>query len=505
MYWDFEDNRSLSRTSACSVFLMPGLMDVMHPTEPCCDLLRIVGVNQDGRFWFPRRAGKFQDGPARFTVRQRCKTAVSANGQHRGTLRRSRRSAVVTAVPSDERDTIVRSKDTLEFVLERLGSPWIGAEHPRSEMNSGRYQRGYYVVAHPVCGVALLLVGCGSFGWRRTASPVAAFRGFLEAQGFTSSFPGYLPVVALPAERLRGANPVAALAEAFANQPLLTIIEAGWPDALIATVRAPKEIANEARPTAPSKLSRETPPIDAACIGSASTDSSTSMPPDDPPEPFILVASKVPSQADGACEAIAPTPVLLPAGIAAVAAEPPLRVDPALRLEVRTGPPVRPFRIAAVCAIAVSAVIFLALSWNHVSPEKSGPQSLAGDAARQLAAPAFNATPPPAGIAAATPQSTPAPSAQPQLPEPSSSPGANAPIWDEQPGAEVANPAPTQVSAPPPKVETQQRHNLPASPRRTLVPPRSPSTICSDCPPVSVTDLPPLGAPTTRDISDSGN
>jgi hypothetical protein len=352
----------------------------------------------------------------------------------------------------------------LDATLRRLGPQWTVI--PSAQIDAA----GVFsvVLVHPACGVALLDPVQGLAPAMIGKEAVARFRGFLEHRAFTTSYPGYLPIVALPTARLMSADPCVALIEAFANLPLLTIKDSRWADALIRLLRS--ENANDRPASHPSDRESDRASIQRAPLGSSASKES----PRQRDMGGSTTSRPLRSTADP------PAPLRLEA-------------DRTLRIERDDRPLSRTFWIGLVLILGAVATTAVTLE------RKEGPvrdSILAGAAPPAVpnaqVPPVPKKMPPPAPEKAPLPAPTPPPAETNERSQPPArvvdeyiSPRAAAPqTGDAAPSIAASSRAPRA------KV---RRRKVDRARIRPLAP-ASNEALCTDCPPITVTDLPPLPA-----------
>jgi hypothetical protein len=141
------------------------------------------------------------------------------------------------------------ARQSLAAALERLGPAWTVL----SEAQVGRFTFAH-VLLHRSCGVVLIGAGEGTPGAANAA--IAGFRRFLSEGEFEAFFPGYLPVIHLPAELAASGDLAAVIVDSFAKQSLLSIRDESWA-ASLAGVIAGTDTAAQPAPPSPERARDE--------------------------------------------------------------------------------------------------------------------------------------------------------------------------------------------------------------------------------------------------------
>jgi hypothetical protein len=388
---------------------------------------------------------------------------------------------------------------SLAAALQSLRPRWTVLTEARVADGADRFVIPY-VLVHAACGVALLEPGRTARATRTNTQSAIRFRNFLDAGEFASFYPGYLPVVSLPIEQITSADPATVLVEAFANLPLLTIKDPGWADALVTVLKSGTSLDDPPRrePIA-DKRSASIAPITLAPEPASSPTAPSTM----PQEGARPQENHRAAIADGAGSSTQPIH---------------LRVDPALRREPGRQTRNVPLTIAGVLFMMVLAVAAMIVPWR-ARPTGNDVATIAPSAAPaeqpQTLPPAAATLPPEPSPPVSPPQhqSSPPPplrpAHEPVAPQDTAAAHRTPPPTATKPVGQATH-APTDITAraraaaPPPRRAvvaegdhlTNPSHAAPVHPAWSYAETASPKAVaqdrCEDCPPVDVTDLPPL-------------
>jgi hypothetical protein len=162
---------------------------------------------------------------------------------------------MMTSSPELEASDVADSRVAIEEALVNLDSGWIVL----ADLQIGTpldASAADYIVLHGARGIALVDIAPG-----RPEDPVEPFRRFLDIEGFSGFFPGFLPIVRLVVEPPDEAIS-SRLDEAFAVVGAPTIEDPEWAEAINTLLVAPAPLAAPepqalVSPAAPSQTERD--------------------------------------------------------------------------------------------------------------------------------------------------------------------------------------------------------------------------------------------------------